>query len=138
MDDVRKYGRQKFIITYCVIRVIKSHQYPAVKTVKCQKEVHIGSILSLKHFETENYSHLLELRRAGLSFFPKISFPNYNNNNNLFNVYTYNGRPYILIFNFVILYNTRIYVRVTLSRRAVSETDRVPFILTVLFALHLH
>ena len=51
-----------------------------------------------------------------------------NNNNNLFNVYTYNVRPYILIFNFVILYNTRIYVRVTLSLRAVSETDRVPFI----------
>ena len=63
---------------------------------------------------------------------------NNNNNNNLFNVYTYNDRPYILIFNFVILYNTRIYVRVTLSLRAVSETDRVPFILTVLFALHLH
>ena len=61
-----------------------------------------------------------------------------NNNNNLFNVYTYNDCPYILIFNFVILYNTRIYVRVTLSLRAVSETDRVPFILTVLFALHLH
>ena len=59
-------------------------------------------------------------------------------NNNLFNVYTYSDHPYILIFNFVILYNTHIYVRVTLSQRAVSETDRVPFILTILLALHLH
>ena len=53
---------------------------------------------------------------------------NNNNNNNLFNVYTYNVRPYILIFNLVIFCNTRIYVWVTLSLRAVSETDRVPFI----------
>ena len=60
-----------------------------------------------------------------------------NNNNNLFNVYTYNDRPYILIFNFVILYNTHIYVRVTLSQKAVSETDRVPIIVfTILLALH--
>ena len=62
---------------------------------------------------------------------------NNNNNNNLFNVYTYNDRPYILIFNFVILYNTHIYVRVTLSQKAVSETDRVPIIVfTILHALH--
>ena len=64
--------------------------------------------------------------------------PRRDYNNNLFNIYTYSDRPYILIFNFIILYNTHIYVRVTLSQRAVSETDRVPFILTILFALHLH
>ena len=69
--------------------------------------------------------------------FEKVKVYN-NNNNNLFNVYTYSDRPYILIFNFIILYNTHIYVRVTLSQRAVSETDRVPFIFTILLALHLH
>ena len=73
-----------------------------------------------------------------------LSFQNYlqtiqinNNNNNLFNIYTYNDRPYILIFNFVIRYNTHIYIWVTLSQKAVSETDRVPIIVfTILIALH--
>ena len=64
---------------------------------------------------------------------------NNNNNNNLFNVYTYNDHPYILLFSFIILYNTHIYVRVTLSQKAVSETDRVPIIVfTILLALHLY
>ena len=62
-----------------------------------------------------------------------------NNNNNLFNVYTYNDHPYILLFSFIILCNTHIYVRVTLSQKAVSETDRVPIIVfTILLALHLY
>ena len=71
--------------------------------------------------------------------FAKLVCCNNNNNNNLFNVYTYNDHPYILLFSFIILYNTHIYVRVTLSQKAVSETDRVPImVFTILLALHLY
>ena len=70
---------------------------------------------------------------------PEKSALNNNNNYYLFNVYTYNDHPYILLFSFIILYNTHIYVRVTLSQKAVSETDRVPIIVfTILLALHLY
>ena len=101
----------------------------------------VASLL-LPHTLSRTLWSVHEARGAALHMLAEVlwrlvQFAINNNNNNLFNVYTYNDRPYILIFNFVILYNTHIYVRVTLSQKAVSETDRVPIIVfTILIALH--
>ena len=54
-------------------------------------------------------------------------------------IHAYNDHPYILIFSFIILYNNHIYIQITLSQMAVSETDRVPIIVfTILPVLHLY